>query len=51
MLEPSGGLQHGCRIPVATSGVYFGSVKTFILSAKLKNISIGTFLNILLLRT
>ena len=30
-----------------TSGVNFGSFKTFILSARLKNIRIGTSLNIL----
>ena len=29
------------------SGVYFGSLKTFILSAKLENIRIGTSLSIL----
>ena len=33
--------------PVETSGVTFGSLKTFILSAKLENIRIGTSLNIL----
>ena len=47
MLEPSKGLQHGSRKPVETSGVYFGSLKTFILSDKLENIRIGTSLNIL----
>ena len=31
MLEPSEGLQHGDRKPVETSGVYSGSLKTFIL--------------------
>ena len=30
-----------------TSGVYFGSLKTFIISVKLENIRIGTSLNIL----
>ena len=30
-----------------TSGVYFGSLKTFLLSVKLENIRIGTHLNIL----
>ena len=39
--------QHGGRKPVETSGVYFGSLKTFILSVKLENIHIGTSLNIL----
>ena len=29
-----------------TSGVYFGSLKMFLLSVKLENIRIGTFLNI-----
>ena len=43
----SEGLQHGDRKPVETSGVYVGSLKTFILSVKLENIRIGTFLNIL----
>ena len=33
--------------PVETSGVYFGSLKTFLLSVKLENIRIGTHLNIL----
>ena len=50
MLEPQSmreGLQHGDRKPVETSGVYFGSLKTFILSAKFENIRIGTSLNIL----
>ena len=40
----SGGLQHGGRKRVETSGVYFGSLKTFILSVKLENIRIGTSL-------
>ena len=40
----SEGLQHGGRKPVETSGVYFGSLKTFILSVKLENIRIGTSL-------
>ena len=35
------------RKPVETSGVYFGSLKTFLLSIKLENIRIGTSLNIL----
>ena len=43
----SEGLQHGDRKPVETSGVCFGSLKTFILSAELENIRIGTSLNIL----
>ena len=30
-----------------SSGVYFGSLKTFILSVKLENIRIGTSLNII----
>ena len=33
-----------------TFGVYFGSLKTFILSFKLENIRIGTSLNILVTR-
>ena len=45
--SPSEGLQHGDRKPVETSGVYFGSLKTFILSVKFENIRIGTSLNIL----
>ena len=45
--SPSEGLQHGDRQPVETSGVYFGSLKTFILSVKLENIRIGTSLDIL----
>ena len=44
--SPSEGLQHGGRKPVETE-VYFGSLKTFILSVKLENIRLGTFLNIL----
>ena len=40
--SPSEGLQHGDRKPVETSGVYFGSLKTFILSVRLKSIRIGT---------
>ena len=43
MLEPV--WEHGDRKPVETSGVYFGFLKTLILSAK--NIRIGTSLNIL----
>ena len=43
----SEGLQHGGQKPVETSGVYFGSLKAFILSVKLENIRIGTSLNIL----
>ena len=46
--SPSEGLQHGDRKPVETSGVYIGSLKTFIMSVKLKNIHIGTSLNILI---
>ena len=42
--SPSEGLQHGGRKPVETSGIYFGSFKTFILSGKLENIRIGTSL-------
>ena len=45
--SPSEGLQHGDRKPVETSEVYFGSLKTFILSVKLENIRIGISLNIL----
>ena len=45
--SPSEGLQHGGRKPVETSGVYIGSLTTFILSVKLENIRIGTSLNIL----
>ena len=41
------GLQLGGQKPVETSGVYFGSLKTFILSVKLENIRLGTSLNIL----
>ena len=37
----------GGRKPAETSGVYFGSLKTFILSVTLENIRIGTSLNIL----
>ena len=40
-------LQHGDRKPVETSEVYFGSLKTLILYAKLENIRIGTSINIL----
>ena len=47
MLEPSEGLQHGGRKPVENSGVYFGSLTTFILSVNLENIRIGNSLNIL----
>ena len=45
--SPSEGLQHGDRKPVETSGVYIGSLKTFIMSVKLENIRIGTSLNML----
>ena len=45
--SPSEGLQHGDRKLVETSGVYFGSLKTFILSVKLENIRTDTSLNIL----
>ena len=45
--SPSEGLQHGNQKPVGTSGVYFGSLKTYILSVKLENIRIGTSHNIL----
>ena len=41
------GPQYGGRKPVVTSGVYFGSPKTFLLSVKLKNIRIGTSINLL----
>ena len=51
MLEPVGGtptwVQRGDKKPVETSGVYFGSLKTFSLSVKLENIHIGTSLDIL----
>ena len=43
----SAGLQHGGRKPVETSGVYFGSLKTFLLPVKLEDVRIGTSLNIL----
>ena len=45
--SPLEGLQHGDRKPVETSGVYFDSLKMFILSVKLENIRIGTSLKIL----
>ena len=45
--SPCEGLQHGGRKPVKTSGVYFGSLKTFIHSVKLVNIRRGNSLNIL----
>ena len=45
--SPSEGLQHGDRKPVETSGVYFGTLKTFIPAVKLENIHMGTSLNIL----
>ena len=48
--SPSEGLQHGGQKPVDTSGVYFGSLKTFILCVKLENIRIGTSLNILVIQ-
>ena len=35
--SPSEGLQHGGRKPVETSRVYFGSLKTTLLSVKLVN--------------
>ena len=44
--SPFDGLQHGGQKPVETSEVYFGSLKTLILSVKLENIRIGTSLNI-----
>ena len=47
MLDACEGLQHGGRKQVETSGVYFGSLKTFIRSVKLENIRIGTSLSIL----
>ena len=43
----SEGLQHGGRKPVETSGVYFGALKTFLLSVKIENTRIGTSFNIL----
>ena len=43
----SEGLQHGRRKPFETSGVYFGFLKTFLLSVELKNIRLGTSLDIL----
>ena len=49
--SPSEGLQHGDRKPVETSGVYFGSLKTFILSVKLENIRMDTSLSILVTQT
>ena len=49
--SPSEGLQHGDRKPVETSGVYFGSLKAFILSVKLENIRMDTSLNILVTQT
>ena len=45
--SPSEKLRHGGRKPMETFGVYFGSLKTFILSVKLENIRIGTSLDIL----
>ena len=45
--SPSEGLQHGDPKPVKTSGVYYGSLKTFIPSVKLENIRNGASLNIL----
>ena len=37
----------GGRKQVEKSGVYFGSLKSFLLSVRLENIRIGTSLNIL----
>ena len=37
-------VQHGGRKPVETSGVYFGPLKTFLLSVKLENVHIVTSL-------
>ena len=45
--SPSEELENGDRKPAEPSGVYFGSLKTFILSVTLGNIRIGTSLNIL----
>ena len=45
--RPSKGLQHSGRKQVDTSGVYFGSLETVILSVKLEHIRIGTSLDIL----
>ena len=42
--------QPGGRKPVETSGVHFGSLKTFFLSAKLENMHIDTFLNIFIIQ-
>ena len=39
--NPSEGLKHGGRKPKETSGVYFGFLKTFLLSDKLENIRIA----------
>ena len=47
MLEPVWGNPTWRPKPAETSGVYFGSLKTFILSVTLENIRIGTSLNIL----
>ena len=49
--SPSEGLQHGGRKPVKTSGVYFASLKTFILSVKLEDIRMGLLSTFWLLRT
>ena len=38
---------HGSRKPVEKSGLYFASLKTFLLSVKFEIIRIGTSLNIL----
>lgn len=51
MLVPrQNGHQHGGWKPVETSGVYFGSLKTFLLSMKLGNIRIDTSLNIFVIQ-
>ena len=43
--------QYDRRVPLETSGVYFGYVKTFRLSVELANISIDTSLNIFVVQT
>ena len=50
MLEPVSGTStwRPRQKPVKTSGVYFGSLKTFIFFVKLENTRIGPLLNILL---
>ena len=43
--SPSDGLQHGGRKPVETFGVYFGYLKTFLLSVKIESIRIKALLS------